>query len=102
MTDLIRKLYLKYIKNTRIYRFCNIYPTAKIGRDCVIGSYVEIGDNVQIGDNCKIEAFVFIPKGVTIGKNVFIGPATKFTNDKYPKATGEWKVWETRVEDGAS
>ena len=47
-------------------------------------------------------AYTFIPKGVTIGKNVFIGPRTGFTNDKYPKALGEWKVYETIVEDGAS
>ena len=68
----------------------------------IIGSYTEIGDNVVIGDRCKIGAYVFIPKGVTIGDEVFIGPRVTFSNDKYPKATGEWKVYKTIVGNGAS
>jgi len=99
---MIQRFWLNFLNNTRVFKFTNIYKTADIGNNCVIGSYTEIGDKVKIGDNCKIQAKVFIPKGVTIGNNVFIGPCVKFTNDKYPKATGDWKVWETVVEDGAS
>ena len=105
MLKLIRRWWHKRslsIKGTKVWHYCNIFPTAKIGKNCVIGSYTEIGDGVVVGDNCKIEAQVFIPKGVTIGNEVFIGPAVKFTNDKYPKAKGEWKIWPTKVEDGAS
>jgi acetyltransferase-like isoleucine patch superfamily enzyme len=100
--DLVRRLYLKYIHNTKIYKYCNIYRSAVIGDSCIIGSYSEIGEKVEIGDKCKLGAYVFIPKGVKIGNEVFIGPSVKFTNDKYPKATGEWKVYRTIVEDGAS
>jgi acetyltransferase-like isoleucine patch superfamily enzyme len=89
-------------KSTKIWNYCNIYHTAKIGDNCVIGSYSEIGDGVVIGDNCKLGAYTFVPKGVTIGNNVFIGPRVGFTNDKYPKAVGEWKVRETIVEDDVS
>ena len=89
-------------EGTKIWDYTNVYPTAKVGKNCVIGSYSEIGDGVIIGNNCKIGAYVFIPKGVTIGNNVFIGPKSCFTNDKYPKAVGEWEVRETRVLDGAS
>jgi UDP-2-acetamido-3-amino-2,3-dideoxy-glucuronate N-acetyltransferase len=89
-------------KGTKIWHYCNIFPTALIGKNCTIGSYVEIGDNVEIGENCKIEAQVFIPKGVKIGNDVFIGPAVKFTNDLYPKAKGLWKIYPTTVKDGAS
>ena len=89
-------------EGTKVWSYTNIYHTAKIGKNCVIGSYSEIGDKVTIGDNCKLGAYVFIPKGVTIGNNVFIGPKACFTNDKYPKAVGEWKVRETKVLDGAS
>lgn len=32
-----------------------------------------------------IEAFVFIPPGICIGNNVFIGPHTVFTNHKHPE-----------------
>jgi len=89
-------------EGTKIWNYSNVYPTAKVGKNCVIGSYSEIGDGVVIGDNCKIGAYVFIPKGVTVGSNVFIGPKSCFTNDKYPKAIGEWQVRETKVLDGAS
>lgn len=100
--ELLRRLYRKHIKHIREYKFTNIYPTANIGKGCVIGSYTEIGDGVSIGQRSKIGAFVFIPKGVTIGKEVFIGPKVSFTNDKYPKAVGDWRVYPTVVGDGAS
>jgi len=100
--DFLRRLFLKHFRNTRIYKYCNIYKSAKIGRNCIIGSYSEIGKNVIIGNDCKIGAYVFIPEGVDIGNDVFIGPKCCFTNDKYPKATGEWKVYETIVRDGTS
>jgi len=99
---ILRKLWRRYWLNIREYHYCNIFPSAKIGRNVVIGSYVEIGDGVEIGNNCKIEAQVFIPKGVTIEDDVFIGPCVHFTNDKYPKAKGEWKIWPTLVRQGAS
>ena len=73
----------------------NIY-NAKIGDDCMIAAFVEIG-NATIGNNCRIQAFVFIPEGITIGDNVFIGPGTKFMNDKYPPST----IINTVVEDNA-
>jgi len=33
---------------------------------------------------------------------VFVGPGVVFTNDKYPVATGNWKVKNTLVKSGAS
>ena len=65
-------------------------------------NYTWIGDKVEIGDGSKIQAFAFIPNGVTIGKNVFVGPHVCFTNDKFPKAQGDWKQLETIVEDDVS
>ena len=70
--------------------------------NCKIASFVEIQKGVKIGDNCKIEPFTFIPTGVTIEDNVFIGPHVCFTNDKKPKALGEWEVVPTLVKKGAS
>lgn len=87
--------------STVVWKYSNIYDSAKIGEHCRIASYVEIGDKVIIGDNTLIEAFVFIPSGVTIGKNVFIGPHTCFTNDKRPPSFGTYWA-ETKVEDGVS
>lgn len=53
-------------------------------------------------DRCKIEAFAFIPPCVAIEDEVFVGPHVCFTNDKYPKPTGEWENGETLVRKGAS
>lgn len=74
----------------------------KIGRNCKIDAYVYIEEGVTIGDNCKVRPFVFIPTGVTIEDDVFIGPAVCFTNDKYPRINGEWKLLQTTVKRGAS
>lgn len=90
-------------KNTKIWHpeLSNIYGCV-IGNDCNIGALVEIRKEVIIGDGCKIQAFAFIPEGVTIGNNVFIGPHVCFTNDKYPKAYGDWERKNTIVGDGVS
>lgn len=79
----------------------NLYG-CEIGRECKIASFVEIQRGVKIGDRCKIEPFAFIPSGVTLGDEVFVGPHAVFTNDRVPRATGEWSITPTLVEDGAS
>jgi UDP-2-acetamido-3-amino-2,3-dideoxy-glucuronate N-acetyltransferase len=50
----------------------------------------------------KIRAFTFIPTGVVIEDDVFIGPHVTFTNDKYPKINTDWKLLKTVVKRGAS
>jgi UDP-2-acetamido-3-amino-2,3-dideoxy-glucuronate N-acetyltransferase len=80
-------------------KYQNIYKS-EIGKNTKIASFVEIGGS-KVGDNCSIQAFVYIPPGVTIGNNVFIGPRVTFTNDLYPPSGGKhWK--NTVVKDGAS
>ncbi len=89
-------------KGTKVWDEKGLWGDYEIGEDCVIGKFVEIGDGVKIGDRCKIEAFAFIPPGVVIEDEAFIGLHVCFTNDKYPKATGEWEKGETLVSKGAS
>jgi acetyltransferase-like isoleucine patch superfamily enzyme len=67
----------------------NIYE-ADIGEGCVIGAFVEIG-RAKIGKNCRIMPMTFIPEGVTIKDNVFIGPNVTFLNDKYAPTRGKWR-----------
>lgn len=74
----------------------------KIGKNCKIESFVYIEEGVVIGDSCKIKPNTFIPTGVRIENGVFIGPNVTFTNDKYPKVDGNWKVRETVVCSEAS
>ncbi len=68
----------------------------EIGQDCVIHSHVWIGDGVKIGHRVRIQAFSFIPTGVTIEDDAFIGPGVIFTNDSHLSMKRElWK--ETKV-----
>jgi len=101
---------VKLGKNVMIYNFVNIYG-CEIGDNTKVGSYVEIRENVKIGKNCKIQAFAFLPQGVILEDEVFIGPHACFVNDKMPRATvngrlkeiGEdWKPLTTIVKKGAS
>jgi acetyltransferase-like isoleucine patch superfamily enzyme len=88
-------------EDTIVRDYVNLYG-CKIGKGCRVAAYCEIQRGVKIGDNCKIEAFAFIPSGVTIEDEVFIGPHACFTNDKVPKAVGEWEITPTLVKKGAS
>jgi len=67
-----------------------------------VDAFVYIEEGVVIGDRVKIRAFTFIPTGVLIEDDVFIGPRVTFINDKYPRARGEWKLLKTIVKKGAS
>ena len=102
---LLAKYYIiddaKIGKDTIIRNFTQLYG-CEIGDNCRIAAFVEIQRGVKIGNNCKVEAFVYIPTGVTIEDNVFIGPHVCFTNDKYPRAVGDWKIVPTVVKKGAS
>lgn len=80
----------------------NFWGKQKIGKNCTFGAFVDIGNGVVIGNNCKIECFVSIPPGVTLEDDVFVGPQACFTNDKYPRARGEWKMSKALVKQGAS
>lgn len=71
----------------------------EIGENCTIHSHVWIGNDVKIGNNVKIQAFSFIPDGVEIKDNAFIGPRVTFTNDRKPPSSN-WS--KTVVEEGAS
>ena len=88
-------------EGTVIRNYVNLYG-CRIGRNCKIATFVEIQRGVTVGDNCKIEAFAYIPSGVTIEDGVFIGPHAVFTNDKLPRAVGDWELTKTVVRKGAS
>jgi acetyltransferase-like isoleucine patch superfamily enzyme len=83
----------------------NLYG-CRIGDGCKIASFVEIQRGVELGRAVKVEAFAFIPSGVTIEDEAFIGPHVCFTNDRYPAAVAEdgrplraedWEVVRTLI-----
>lgn len=82
------------------YTPCNIYLSVEWGNNCKVGAFTEIGNNVVIGNNVIIGAFCFIPEGVTIEDDCWIGPRVTFTNDKYPPSLKE-KWGKTIVRKGA-
>jgi acetyltransferase-like isoleucine patch superfamily enzyme len=88
-------------EGTVVHDQVNLYK-CKIGRNCKVDAFVYVEEGVVIGDYCKIRPFVFIPTGVAIEDDVFVGPNVSFTNDKYPRVKGEWKLLRTRVKKGAS
>jgi UDP-2-acetamido-3-amino-2,3-dideoxy-glucuronate N-acetyltransferase len=102
---------VKLGKDVVIYHpeLVNLYG-CEIGDNTKIGAFVEIRRQVKIGNNCKIQAFAFIPEGVTVEDEVFIGPHVCFINDRFPRATvhgklreeSDWNLEKTHVQKGAS
>lgn len=90
-------------KSAKIWPPVNLLYGCSIGENTIVGAFTEIGKDVIIGSDCKIQAHCFIPEGVVIEDNVFIGPGTMFCNDKRPTAKGDvWTLERTLVMEGAS
>ena len=87
----------------KIYKpeLSNISPKAVIGQDCTIHSHVWIGDGVRIGDRVKIQAFAFLPPGVILEDDVFVGPHVCFTNDPEIANAKRFIPTPTLVKQGA-
>ena len=81
-------MWLLKLKHFTKHKFNNLYGNYTIGKGTRIGSFCDIG-NCKIGKNCIISSYVFIPSCVEIKDNVFVGPAVVFTNDKCPPSYGE-------------
>lgn len=83
----------------------NVYG-AIIGDETRIGPFVEIQAGAVIGSRCKIQSHTFIPEGVTIEDEVFIGHGVMFTNDYWPRSVDDngqmigaddWVLSKTRI-----
>lgn len=84
-------------RGIKVYGFwtaTNVYPTAQIGNGVQIGWGCEVG-NAIIETGARVGAFCFIPEGVTIGHNAWIGPRCTFTNDRFPPSDkSKWEKTE--------
>lgn len=89
-------------KNTKIWHEeKSVILDCEIGDNCTLHAPIWIGQNVKIGNNCKIQAFCFIPEGVTLEDDVFLGPNCVFTNDlRPPRGKEDWS--NTLIKKGAS
>lgn len=76
-------------KDVKVWHFCHVCRNARLGDEVSLGQNVYVGPNVHIGDRTRIQNNVFIPEGVTIESDCFIGPCVVFTNDKHPPSSRE-------------
>jgi acetyltransferase-like isoleucine patch superfamily enzyme len=72
-----------------------------IGSNTLIGTNTVIDGNVNIGEEVSIQTGVYIPLFSTIGNNVFMGPFSKLTNDKYMMRK-EFALIGPNIEDNVS
>ncbi len=95
-------------KNAVIRPFTTIYAGNRIGDDFQTGQGTSIRENNKIGncvsigtqaileyeniigDHCRIHSGCFLEM-VTLGKYVFVGPRTVFTDDPHPMGCPKWK-----------
>ncbi len=90
-------------EGTKIWHWVQVRENVLIGKDCILGKSVYVDFDVRIGDGVKIQNFVSVYHGVTIEDDVFVGPATTFTNDLYPRAFNpDFRLYPTKVKKGAS
>lgn len=87
----------------KVWHFAIIMRGVRLGRGVSVGSRAEVGVYSDIGDDSRISSGVFLPARSVIGKRVFIGPNTTFTDDRYPKVNNpEYRAEPPHVEDDVS
>jgi UDP-2-acetamido-3-amino-2,3-dideoxy-glucuronate N-acetyltransferase len=91
-------------EGTRIWHFCHLMPSARVGQRCILGQNVYIDNNVSIGNGVKIQNNVSVYNGVLVEDDVFIGPSVVFTNVINPRSFIERKTEfkKTLIRKGAS
>ena len=60
---------------TKIWHFCHVMGSAKIGERCNIGQNVFVAADVTIGNNVKIQNNVSLYTGVVLELDVFLWPS---------------------------
>jgi UDP-2-acetamido-3-amino-2,3-dideoxy-glucuronate N-acetyltransferase len=70
---------------TKIWHFCHVLGSARIGKSCSLGQNVYVGKAV-LGDGVRVQNNVSIYDGVTIEDHVFCGPSMVFTNVVNPRS----------------
>lgn len=86
--------------DTKVWHFCHIMGTAKIGTGCVLGHGVFVAG--VVGDGCHIQNGANVFEGVTLEDGVFVGPGVQFTNVRRPVAGTKQPYQQTLVKRGAT
>ena len=89
---------------TKIWHFCHVMDTARIGKNCILGQNVFLGNKAILGNNVKVQNNVSVYEGVVCEDDVFLGPSMVFTNVINPRSAvnrkNEFKT--TLVKKGAT
>lgn len=86
----------------KIWHHSHIRAGARIGSGCMLGKNVFVDGEAVLGDRVRVQNNVSIYSGVELEDEVFVGPSAVFTNDRVPRASGDWSVETTVVRQGAS
>ncbi len=73
-------------RDTRIWAFAHVLPSAVIGAECNICDHVFVENDVVVGDRVTVKCGVQLWDGLVIEDDVFIGPNATFTNDLFPRS----------------
>lgn len=73
-------------EGTKIWHFCHVMGTARLGENCVLGQNVFIGNKAVLGNNVKVQNNVSVYEGVICEDDVFLGPSMVFTNVINPRS----------------
>ena len=71
---------------TRVWHFCHVSSTARLGRGCSLGQNCFVASDVVLGDNVKVQNNVSIYTGTVVEDDVFLGPSCVLTNVTNPRS----------------
>ena len=72
--------------DAKIWHFCHVSAGAVIGARATLGQNCYVAPTAHIGPGCKIQNNVSVYDGVTLERDVFVGPSAVFTNVRTPRA----------------
>ncbi len=73
-------------EGTKIWHFCHVMSSARIGKCCSLGQNVFVAADVVLGNNVKVQNNVSLYTGVICEDDVFLGPSMVFTNVMNPRS----------------
>ncbi|HEY8040832.1 MAG TPA: acyltransferase [Polyangiaceae bacterium] len=88
----------------RIYPPSVVAEGARLGADVVVGAFCFVASGAVVGAGTRIQGHTSVWDGVSLGEDVFVGPAAVFTNVRHPRAAfPRAPRWDrTQVDDGAT
>ena len=87
---------------TTVWQFVVVLDGAVIGSDCNLSAHTLVEGGAVLGDRVTLKSGVYVWDGITLEDDVFCGPNTTFTNDRYPRSKQAFNLERTSGKKGAS